>query len=364
MKHVGGMLFPILLLTPWDIALASDDEWRSAIDHVEAARGQFLSGDISAADGLDRDIEILTNVAERPGSNDAVRSLVFLYRAEARSLQNGARVKKNLGSDKALAQSALADLDKVIALEASAPAVAEAEYLAGGIALNQIHETALAFSYWERCASAGHPGCLNVMAEAKLSGMGGQPINIRESLELNFRVYSTGTKYTCAGAYSALMIAGTIHFFGSGAAGKAGDADQLTWIDRAYTLLDALGAGHPQNDPCGRFDFEITEFLIRLSQGERREALLVRALSHAREPHSKAVGQYIAGAIDDAALRSALSSTTDYERCTAHFEALWYLELSKRHDLAREHYDAMSQIGLSGCGANLAFARRLGFQSL
>jgi hypothetical protein len=360
-KHVFSVLLAVLFLTYGEVALAAEDEWRSAISHVEATHAQVLAGDLSGADALSRDLDILTNVIERPGSSDAMRSLAFFYRAEARSLQNAVRVKRNLGIDQALAQGTVADFDKVIALGANPQAIVEAEYGAGVIALNELHQAPLAFSYWERCARAGHPGCLNVMAEAKLTGMGGQQINIQDSLELNSAVFSTGTKYTCAGAYSALMIAGTLHFFGAAATSANDVGDQLTWIDRAYTLLDALAAKPNGGDLCGRFDFEITEFLIRLSHGERRDGLLKQA----REPHMKAVAQYIEGSIDDTALRSALSlPASDYESCTAHFEVLWYLELSKRHDVAQEHYDAMSRVGLSSCGVNLTFARKLGFESL
>jgi hypothetical protein len=119
---------------------------------------------------------------------------------------------------------------------------------------------------------------------------------------------------------------------------------------------------HNGADICGRSSYQIAEFLIRLGQGERRATLIEQARDHARGAYIKAIAQYMLGSIDDAALREVLASGSQkMEACDAHFDALWYLELSKRHDKAQEHFDAMAGVGTATCGAYLFFARSFGY---
>jgi tetratricopeptide (TPR) repeat protein len=359
MKHIVVTVLLASCLIGCAASSAPRDEWRAAVTHILATQAGIQAGDTSGAAGLAGDIDVLSRFIERGGVRDAALASAYYYRAEARVAQNSARRAKREKLDAPAARAALADFDKAIALNPDPLTVADAEYQAGGVA-NWLGDLPLAFSYWRRCAELDHAGCLNVLAYAKLSGFGGEQIDVEQSLELNKKVFKTGIAYTCAGAVSALMIATTIHFSNGG-----GDAEALTWLGRAYGLLDELAAAHNGADICGRSSYQIAEFLIRLGQGERRATLIEQARDHARGAYIKAIAQYMLGSIDDAALREVLASESPkMEACDAHFDALWYLELSKRHDKAQEHFDAMARLGTTACGVNLFFARRLGYRTL
>src|SRR5271169_6860072 len=105
------------------------------------------------------------------------------YRALALSMINMVHEHEGEAMDLAGARTARADLDKIInagTVLTYVPEVSQsnAEYLAGSITRNQLRDEPAAYSYWEKCASNAHAGCLHTLAGARITGDGGQKVDV------------------------------------------------------------------------------------------------------------------------------------------------------------------------------------------
>ncbi len=331
-----------------------------AVNHVRAISAKIDAGDTGSASDLRRDVDTFTVLIDSKLLSPAGLGIAHYYRAEALDQQNFVNTKNGQPPDAGSARLALADFDYVIDKKFEQPPVgiflSNAEYRAGQVAQNSLHDSAKAYAYWKSCAEREHAGCMNIMADAKLTGADGAQ-DIGQALEYHSMVYKTGIKYTCAGAFSALEIAEIVYFTGV----KRSDDDPTLWLNRAYALLDELAEKHRQQY-CNRSEFQVVEFLMDLGQGNRRQDILNSASEHAEDPFVRAVTQFIAGSIDDSAFQTRLAPiSSEYDRCHAHFYAMWHSAIVGSRKLAEEHWKSMSQIGPNFCGPELVFAKKFGF---
>lgn len=313
---------------------------------------------------LIQDIRILSSIADRSKVATVDVVIARFNRAMALALINMAHEHEGEPMDPAAARKARSDLDKIIngPSLASSPTqgitIANSEYWAGYIARSQLHDEKAAYAYWEKCASDTHAGCISNLAEAHLTGDGGQKVDVNEALNLLAAVYNSGTKYTCAGAGSALNIAEIGYFMG---VRRPGD-DDLQWIQKADALWDRVESQTGNRNICLRGENEIEEFLLQLGHGHRDDNILQDALSRldddAKAP--KGVIQYISGAIDEPALLAAVQSDKSQDlRCSAYFDVAWYSKLHNEEALSRRYYQRMVEIGKFHCGVDLLFASKL-----
>ncbi len=280
---------------------------------------------------LKQDVRLLgaTLNAKKTDASDAM--VAHYYRAVALALINGVRKHEGEAMDVAAARTARADLDRIIKADKVLTYVPEvsrtnAEYWAGSITRNQLHDEPAAYSYWEKCAANAHAGCINIMAAARITGADGQRVDANQALALHTSVYDTGTNFRCAGAMSAMNIAGINYFM---EVRRPGD-DEMEWTRKADGLLNKLEEHGSSRNVCDRAGIEVDEFLFQLSQGHRDDNILQDAISRLDDDSgaTKAVIQFISGAIDEAGLNSAVGSEkSPRERCSAYFEGMWYAEL-------------------------------------
>lgn len=283
-------------------------------------------------------------------------------RVQASRYVHGIRMDQGGAIDATSARRELSDLEAVIDAASADPRaadfVANVQYMAGGTALNYVKDADAAYRYWEQCARAEHAGCMNVMADARLTGAGGQRVDIQESLALHRRIYATSTKFSCAGAYSALSIA-SIGFFVE--VRRSGE-DEALWLTRAYELLDEIGARLGNKDPCNRSQFETVDFLFRLSKGERREPLLRAAIERASSPEVRAIAQHLLGSLDQsAASAAALAPAPPFDSCWRHFALLWHASIRNDRETALSRHRSMVALGPTFCGTELRYAKKFGF---
>jgi hypothetical protein len=334
---------------------------RKVTENIQGIWQQVKAGNEAALDLLPPQMETLNQVIAGGGVSEGALSVAYFYRGFGRKLQSDALAKKGAPVDPQAAQDELADLDKVLALEPNPVVTANAAYLAGNIAYNDLHDAARGYGYWQRCTALDIPACLAMTADARMTGADGQPVDMGEAIALHEKVVNAGIATGCTAPYSALAIAEITHFT---AKERALDGE-LAWLKRGYELLDALVAQYKKDKSlCDRGAFELTEFLLRLSAGDRQEKLLHDADEDTGEAQTKAVAQYFAGALDDKAFAAALASVEDGKRCEAHFMALWYLALTKRPESAAEQWKAMAALGESNCRSRLTFARTFGLPAL
>jgi hypothetical protein len=311
---------------------------------------------------LKRDVRIFDSVLNGAKIDDVDAVVARFYRAEGLRLINFVHEHEGEAMESSAAKEAIQDFDKVIALGSVStyiPAVnvANAQYLAGSVARNQLRSESLAYRYWEKCAWQGHAGCLNVIASARLTGDGGQKVDLAEALDLHTMVFNSGVRYRCAGAQSALTIAKIIHFTG---VRRPGD-DELEWVNKAYGLMDKLEATDGNRNVCHRSEAEIEEFLLQLSRGQRKVSILQDAAARLddQSPTTSAAIQLFLGYGSDTEFETAVqSSKSEGKRCSAYFDAMWYAEIMKDDAAALRYRQRLSDIGKLHCGEELVLASK------
>jgi hypothetical protein len=314
---------------------------------------------------LKEDVRLLSAAlsGRKVDASDAM--VAHYYRAVALSMINMAHERSDEAMDASGAHTARADLDKIIGAAQILSYVPEvnrtnAEFWAGLVARNQLHDEPAAYSYWEKCAREGHAGCVNIMASARITGSGGQKVDLNEALALNTSVYNTGIKFQCAGALSAMGIAEINYFTG---VSRPGD-DVLEWTRKADGLLDQVEALGSNRNACQRAEIEVEEFLFELSRGHRDDNILQDALSRLDENSvaTKAEIQFISGALDEVGFGAAVNSIKSQdEQCSAYFDAMWYAELRGEGAMARRFDQHLAGIGKFHCGQELVFAQKFKF---
>jgi hypothetical protein len=314
---------------------------------------------------LRQDVRVLSGVLGSRKLDPSDALVAHYYRAVALAMLNFTREHEGEAIDVSGARTARADLDRIISARSMLTYVPEvdktnAEYWAGLVARNQLHDEPSAYSYWEKCAASGHEGCVNNLASARVTGAGGQRVDVQEALNLHTDVYNSGLRYHCAGAVSALAIAEINYFTG---VRRPGD-DEVEWTKKAEGLLDQLETMENNRNACHRVDFEVEDFLFQLSRGHKDENVLQDAISRLDDDSAttKAVIQFMSGAIDEAGFDAAMNSgKSQGERCSAYFEAMWFAKLRSEDAMARRYYQRIVDIGKFHCAEELTYATKFSF---
>ncbi len=333
----------------------------SAVSEIQASERKPVHTKEDMA-GLRHDVRILNSALRDRKTNGDDAMVAHYYKAEGLRVMNSIHEHEGEPMDEAMAREALAEFDAVIAgnPHTYVPAVttSNAQFLAGLVAHHQLRSIPLAYEYWEKCAWQGHAGCLNWVADARITGEGGQKVDVKEALDLNTMVFNTGIRYTCAGASSAMSIAEIVHFTGTK---RPGD-DELEWVDKANGLMDKVEMSRGNKDLCGRAEAEIEEYLMRLGRGQPKPSLLEDAAARldTDSPALQAVVERFSGKMNDSAFEAKVQSANpEHERCIAYFDAMWYAHVMRQGAMAQHYHQRMSEIGELGCGLELAYASRL-----
>ncbi|MGO9087121.1 MAG: hypothetical protein ACLQBK_18025 [Candidatus Sulfotelmatobacter sp.] len=331
------------------------------IQQVQRKRSRLKNEDIP---NLQQDVKVLSSIlgARKIDAADAV--VAHYFRGVALAMINNVHDHEGEQMDTAGAHRSLVDFDKVIAggpatVQTYVPAVSisNSQYWAGTVARNHLHDEKSAYAYWEQCAGQGHGGCMNIVAGAHVSGEGGMKVDFHQALDLHAIVFNSRLKYHCAGASAAESIADINYFTG---VRRSGD-DELAWMQKADGLLDQLEAAENNRNVCHRAESKVDEFLFQLSRGQRDDNILQDALSRLDDDSNttKAVIQFISGAIDEAGLDGVVQADKSLaERCSAYFDAMWYAELHGEDAMARRYYQHLVEIGKFHCGQHLVYATK------
>jgi len=311
---------------------------------------------------LRRDAQILKSELQKQKLTSDDMAVAHFYKGLSLSLINSIHDHEGEAVEIDAAREAISDFDSVIADNPHTyiPAVnaANGEYFAGSVARNQLGSIPLAYKYWEKCAWQGHAGCLSILANSRMTGDGGQKVDVNEALDLHTMVFTTGTQYRCAGAFSAMTIAKIVYFTGVRRAGN----DELEWVRKSYDLMDKLNAAEANKNVCDRAHAEVEEFLLRLSRGQHKPGLLRDAAARLDEdsPTLPAVIQRLSGSTSDDEFEAQVQSAhREQDRCSAYFDAMWYAHLMKQDVNARHYHQRMLEIGDFHCGLPLAYASRI-----
>ncbi len=320
-----------------------------------------LSNDKDAKPDLEHDVTVLTRLLDA-GSLDATDiSAARYFRALAQHLLGVLRKRDGIGPDAATAEQALSEMDRIIAGKSDIPlwgiSISEVEYEAGGIAWTELRDDSRAYSYWQRCADSAHAGCMVNLAGAYIAGWAGIPPDPAKALDLNLKVFETGTKYTCAGAHAAHDIANLIYFAG---VSYPKDNDTVSWMQKSYALSDVIEARPGSKNRCDGSGARVEEFLYRLARGERQNELLTQATRYLGDDSAEAaLINYFSGSLNVKAFEAAVeSSKSDEVRCLAYFRAMLYAHLAGDRALVNKFYEPLTKFDQATCPYYLVYARK------
>jgi TM2 domain-containing membrane protein YozV len=342
------------------VRAAAVDDFLSAVRDIQRIQKKTDRGPDDLID-LERDIDRISAQLAGGHLDPSDLNVAYFYRGEAGALSNNIRRHHGGSIDQSVALHAVDDFQQVISHFSNTydPAVSmtNAQYWAGIVERNDLRSEDDAYAYWDKCAQRGHPGCQGIIANAHISGKGGQKIDLRQALDLHTMVFNTGTRARCAGAHSALSIARINYFTGSR---RPGD-NELDWLKKSYDLMDKVETAEDNRSICERSAAEVEEFLYRLSKGDHREQLLRDATERLGENSvgTRAVIGLLSGKTDKAGFEATLASEpSEDQRCSAYFDAMWYAELQKKHSDARDYHRRMSELGRFSCGTELALSTK------
>ena len=353
MKYAAVFLLAALALGAVPARADVWDELRDARRGVLKAQDRF--DDDRASDvRLQREIATFTSLIDGGTLNPAGRAIAHYWRGVAYALLDSERMRKKQPADRKLAEATLADFDAVIDGRIDVKSwgvwLSNALYRAGHAAYNGLEDRKRAYaSYWLHCAYLGHGGCLNLMAYASLTGDGGVPVDLQGALLFNHRAADTWTQYGCAGPYSALTIAWISHFSGR----KYDGLEDLDWERRGALLVEQLSRERGAVELCARGAFELSEFLMRLRQGDSRPELLRAVLARKKDDSYSRVARYFLGETDHETFNRAAAADAS---CDLNFYAYWRAGIAHNAGAVQRHLDAMSAAG-EPCSIGLALAK-------
>jgi hypothetical protein len=334
----------------------------SLVQDVQHKLKENLSNDKNAKKDLEQDVTALTKFLDAGSVDPSDEAAARYFRAVAQGLLGVLRKRDGLPPDTAAAEHALNDLDRVMASKADVSAwgitIPGTEYFAGGIALTDLRSESRAYSYWQRCAESGQGGCMFNLAGAYTVGLGGIQPDPAKALDLNLKVFETGTNYRCSGSLAAVAIARLIYFMG---AKYPKDNDPVSWMHKSYALSDAIEARPSSKNKCDGSGARIEEFLYRLARGDRQKELLTQATENLGDDTTAltALVDYFSGTIDMKAFEATVeSSKSEASRCSAYFHAMWYASLIGAADVSNRFYDSLLKFDRLTCPGFLAFARK------
>lgn len=324
-------------------------------------KDQYDAGELSR---LEQDVSRLNTVLGNGNLTSQDASVSYYYRGQALRLMNEVRLQQGESADSSTAQGSLQDFDKVVAEDSQGYLrdvnAGNAEYYAGLVARDHLGDDRKANSYWEKCASLSHAGCLQMMAMEYVTGTGGQKVDLQQALQLNSFAFSMGVRAGCAGPGAARSIARINHFLG----GRRPSDDELTWLKRAYGLMDQFEPAAHSRNACGRSRAEIDEFLYRLERGQRHPELLRDASERVGFDSSAMDGliEYLLEDSDEQAFGHAMEPVKPGESaCAIYFDALWFAHIKRKQSAEKKYYARLKSVAVPACRTELAYARKFGF---
>lgn len=353
-------IFALILMSLSTLCAQAQDsvELRKLTDAVNRARYEGGTNHAHTITELNELAQQISALIAKDTLTPKEKAAAYFFRGYARAYITNLQYLEGKKADELLIRQALSDLDQVIADGIEYPQlgarISEALYVAGSVAATD-RSFSRAYAYWEKCAALDHAGCLNIMAEARLTGQGNQKVDFRAAIDYHLEVFNTGTRYHCAGAYSAQRIAAIGYFTGT----ATPQGDEVYWIKKAVDLLDQLAAASNSAQGCELSGVLIDEFLYQLSRGDRQDALLDEASAKPTldANSTNAVVGLLSGRLSQTGFSSAMAlAKTDLLKCSGYFRGMWYAQIIKRQDLAQNYYQQLQRT--PNCGTELLFARK------
>ncbi len=263
---LGAGLFALLLALPaFAGTLEELNESLGVLNrfHEDRAAGRIDLASDGDPDRLLGQVAILDAGLARLDLAPADVALVRAVRAETLATIAFMQQRRGQAVELANVRRALADIDDLFATGFHA-IYPDAGFRAGELAFSLLHDDRRARRYFRDCAERGHGACMNVAAVGSQVGARGFRRDLDRAIYWHRRVVETGTRFGCAGGFSARSLAwiAALHRQGD-AAGR----DWAAWLDQAVRLYASAAEARPGVD-CGTATLHLTGHLLALARHE------------------------------------------------------------------------------------------------
>ncbi|GEM_PF-2880294 len=252
-------------------------------------------------------------------------------------------------------ETALSDLEAVLANQDEPdsalyrPMAFAAEYL-----LNDEKRSA---GYYERCARLNNIACMNVLGHRALYGLKGVSQDIKKGINLSKATYNTGTKWGCAGYYSATILVDIAYFTPY----ETGNSWH-TWYQQAHALLPKLQKRFNKDLPCASVYGLTQEYLMYLGYGQKKPELLTQALTLEPTDTQEA---FIAALQNTPDIQTPddyfYHKTPDPVHCSLGLSLLMVAHLSKQADLIKIQQNNFTNLDEKICASTYFLAEEAGY---
>jgi hypothetical protein len=334
----------------------------AAVAGINSARINLEHLSSDSVSELARNVDTLDTAINSGRVTDPNASLVLkYYRGVGREMLILQNKRMGFPVEKSELQAVLNDFEAVANVPDSESVRVlrpEGMYAAAQFLSHFMNDDVRAFTYYGKCAELGHAGCLNVMAFAKMTGDGGQKVDLREAAAIHLQVYKTGTEFGCAGPFSARSLAMIVHFTGV----KPTEDDEFEWLHKAYRLMDKMTVGARGAATCGIAGLQVIDYLMRYEGGVRRTDILKNVLSNDTDlsPDDTATLRFLSGDMAEGDFQAEIAKRkVPSQQCELEFIGLWNAAIGKRMDVARAYHASMkSKDSDSTCRYLLVFTRK------
>jgi len=264
-----SLLFYLLSVSA-DPLLSKANEALDYLENKVIGQKNFQFSEDKAVAAIDDLSAALTNLELM---KDSVL-LIKITRANASYSLNAKRLSEGKMIDVEMALMALKDI-QYAAVRVSNVELSDLLFTAGHIALHHIKDNIQAYDYWRQCAELNHVGCLNIVANDSFTGYNGATIDIKQSIYWHKRVVASGTKYTCAGVYSAQTLMKYAYILPNIDTGK----NWIYWRAKRDELFQEVKQFDGYDDWCGESTILLNDYVLLTSQGLPAAALLDKMIA-------------------------------------------------------------------------------------
>jgi hypothetical protein len=215
----------------------------------------------------------------------------------------------------------------------------EAIYSAARIIYNYLEDKPRSYGYFERCADLGHAGCANVVAYYVQNGIYGQALDLEKAVKYHKKVVQSGTRFWCAGSYSAGSIARMVLLDGV----VTPEGDEQSWVQLSISLSKQVSAQMGGKTACNLHETENDAYLYQLTRGM---PTVPPGRTHERpDKNSGQVGSWAFGKLILDSMNQAEFDTIvaaekkTRSRCNSWLNATWLFSM-RADEAAKEKYRA------------------------
>ncbi|WP_342806890.1 hypothetical protein [Alteromonas sp. M12] len=278
------MIIRICLLTLYGFCSAVLAAEQNLLDSAEQAILYVVGDDVQKQPYEELDLQALEDAADILSRTIEYYDLplernLFVHQVfiKALTILNFARMELDQNVHIEQLERGLKKVDELLEHNPNISDFGDLLFESGHIARFLLEAPRLGYQYWHLCAKHAHAGCMNILAFNYFSGGYGIRQDIEKSYYWHNQTYLTGTRFHCAGVYSARIAREILFLFPE----VSDDKKWQDWSPEIDELIRQLEENDEANiaNMCGKGQSLLKQYLYELTDNNKPNVAL---LEHAK----------------------------------------------------------------------------------